>query len=81
MDEPRNVQIPYKTFKTLLEILECLEQEVFADDFKMQIEDSLAVLVDKRESLDRRQSFTEYKRSHGPIRDEKRIDYMMKRKN
>lgn len=76
MSQPKNVQIPYKTFLDLLETLEYIDTSTFAADFQIQFEDVLEALQDKKRSLDRRDAYTAYKTAQGHQRDEKRIEYM-----
>lgn len=82
MDKPKNIQIPYETFLTLLELLEYIDISDYAEDFQMEIQTTLDTLHKKRQSLKRRESYTSFKTSHGDQRDENRIEYLkLKRMN
>ena len=76
MEKPKNVQIPYETFISLLEILEYMDTSDYADDFKIQFDIVFEVLRDKKRSLKRREAYTAYKTSHGDQRDSQRIEYL-----
>jgi len=78
MSNPQNVQIPYWTFLALSELL---ETSLYPQDLKVVLSAAQGVMRDKKQALERRKVYSDYKTAAGAEdRDEKRIEYLQLKK-
>lgn len=80
MSKPKNIQLPYDDFIALLDALEYIDVENYADDFKMQFRGILELLRDKRKKIELRDSYAELiNAKNESSRDLARIEYLRKK--
>ena len=83
MPNPKNIQIPYLTFKRLLEALEQIDLLNLDEILQNDLRDILDVLRAKQTSIDTRNAYSELIKSHSSENEEDlheaRIEYLKKR--
>ena len=83
MNPPKNVQIPYSVFISLLDTLEYIDLSNYAADFRTQFESVLEALRNKKRQLERREDYSRLiaanKTGDEDKKHEARIQYLSKR--
>lgn len=56
-DKPKNIQLPYDLFLSLLYIMEHINTDMFDESFKMQFDDAFYSLKSKQNSIEKREAY------------------------
>jgi len=85
MAEPKNIQIPYTLFKSLLEVLEYIDISNYAEDFQSLYNGVLEGLQDKKKRIELREVYGKLaaanKTEDEDAQTEARIEYLRKKNN
>lgn len=83
MSDPKNIQMPYEDFKSLLDMLEYIDVSNYTEDFQMQFNDVLSTLQAKRNSIASRQAYSNLiqanKTGDEGQKFEARVEYLKKK--
>lgn len=83
MPTPKNIQIPYETFKRLLYVMEYINLSNYDETFKEEFEGVLDDLKDKQKAIDKREIYSQLINANKDSNEDKKIDarieYLKKR--
>jgi hypothetical protein len=83
MPTPKNVQIPYEDFRSLLDLLEYIDVSNYDDGLKVQSENILYMLKEKEQKLAARDAYSQLIQANkSGVEDrqlEARVNYLQKR--
>lgn len=83
MPIPKNIQIPYETFKRLLYVMEYINLSNYDEVFKEEFEGVLDDLRDKQKAIDKRELYSQLINANKESDEDKQIDtrieYLKKR--
>lgn len=80
MGTPKNIQIPYDDFLSLLDVMDYIDIRNYDESFKRQFELIFDVLKDKKKKLELRESYSVVVNSKtDDARDLARVEYLRKK--